>query len=332
MKMAVLSRLLACSGLRRLLASSLRWSGVLVLNYHRIGSWSDSRFDRGLWSADTHAFAEQMQFCKSHLEMITPDELPHALASRRGRYGLITFDDGYRDNYEAAFPILKSVGVPATFFVTTGFIDAPRVPWWDEIAWMVRTSTRRFVELPGWLPESVLFDGSDREIAVRTLLRAYKSLSTDATAPFLDALALATGSGRCGPAAGRDLWMDWDMLREMHAAGMTIGGHTVTHPILARAGRERQREEIVGCSERLARELNGPMRYFSYPVGGRSAFDAITRDTLREVGVRYAFSYYGGFRRICDWDDYDVRRVPVETTLTPDWFRALVSMPTIFAG
>jgi hypothetical protein len=73
------------------------------------------------------------------------------------------------------------------------------------------------------------------------------------------------------------------------------------------------------------------MRYFSYPVGGRKAFDAVTRRCLREAGVRYAFSYYGGFRTFRDWDDYDVRRVPMESCMTSDCLRAIVSSPMLFA-
>jgi peptidoglycan/xylan/chitin deacetylase (PgdA/CDA1 family) len=112
---------------------------------------------------------------------------------------------------------------------------------------------------------------------------------------------------------------------------MTIGGHTVSHPVLARATHEIRRNEIEGCSHRLAKELGEPMRYFSYPVGGRGAFDSVTRECLKEVGVQYAFSNYAGYRRFGDWDDYDIRRVPVEKHLTTDWFRSIVVLPRLFA-
>lgn len=265
------------------------------------------------------------------MEMITPDDLPRALATPRGRYGLITFDDGYRDNYDVAFPILKAAGVPATFFITTGFIDTPCIAWWDEIAWMVRTSQRNSIELVGWIPNPLSFDEPDREQAVRTLLRAYKAMPADSTASFLDAIAGATESGRYGATEGESPWMNWEMLREMHLAGMTVGGHTVTHPILARASRERQRAEIMGCSKRLAEEIGEPMRYFSYPVGGHEAFDSVTRELLREAGVQIAFSYYGGFRGRNDWDNYDVRRVRIDASVSSDWFRSIVSLPRFFA-
>ena len=330
-KKAIAARLLCQSGFCPPLGWMLRWSGVLAFNYHRVGEGTEPLFDRGLWSASAEAFADQVRFCKSQLEMIKPDDLSSIRSSTRGRYGLITFDDGYRDNYDVAFQILKSESVPATFFITTGFIDSPHISWWDEIAWMVQISTRDLIELPDWLPAPVFLDDTDRKKAIKTLLRAYKTMPTDCTASYLDAIAKESGSGRCGNDASQNLWMNWDMLREMKAAGMTIGGHTVTHPVLERASPERQRQEILGCCNRLAEEIGEPIRYFSYPVGRHRAFNAITREVLGEAGITYAFSHYGGFSRFSHWDDYDVRRISVEPYIGSDWFRSIVSLPGFFA-
>lgn len=331
MKKAVCARLLSRLGLRSLVSRFPTWSGVIVLNYHRVGDGANSHFDRDIWSADARGFAEQVRFCKSHMDIIQPADLPQAITCSRGRYCLITFDDGYRDNYETAFPILRAERVPATFFVTVGFIDAPKMAWWDEIAWMVRASRHGSIDLRPWIEAPVPLDKPSCEHAVRTFLRAYKTLPSDSTQAYLDALAKESGSGRCSPTTAQELWMSWDMLREMCAGGMTVGGHTVNHPILARAGRAQQREEILGCKRRLAEELGVEMKYFSYPVGGLSTFDSVTRECLREAGVDYAFSYYGGFRRFRHWDNYDVRRVPVETYIGTDWFRCILSLPTLFA-
>jgi peptidoglycan/xylan/chitin deacetylase (PgdA/CDA1 family) len=307
-----------------------RWSGVLTLNYHRIGDGSKSVFDRGLWSAGVEEFSDQLRFCKGELDLIGPDQLERALSAPSGRYGLITFDDGYRDNYEIAFPILRQQRVPATFFVTTGFIDDRRLAWWDEIAWIVRSSRQSRIESSRWLPTPVVFDEPSRERAVGALLHAYKLLPSAETSEYLDAVAAAAGTGRCQLPLGGE-WMTWEMLRKMRDAGMTIGGHSVTHPVLARANRERQQWEIAECAKRLKFELGEPMRYFAYPVGSATAFNQVTRDCLREAGVQFAFSYYGGFRTFSDWDDLDVRRVAIEVEITPDWFRAIVVLPRLFA-
>jgi peptidoglycan/xylan/chitin deacetylase (PgdA/CDA1 family) len=308
------------------------WSGVLALNYHRIGEAARSAYDHGLWSATVDGFDVQVGWLKSHFDIISPDDLPAVLAARTGRHVLITFDDGYRDNYTGAFPVLKRHGVPATFFVATGFIDAPALPFWDEIAWMVRTSHKASVELRPWLPTPVVFDEPDRERAVRAVLRAYKSLPAASTDEFLRAVGEAAGTGRHGAAEVAGLWMTWDMLREMRTVGMSIGGHTVHHPILARLRREGQLREIAGCGRRLADELGEPMRSFSYPNGDPEAFNEDTRACLREAGVRFAFSYYGGFRTFDDWDNLDVRRVAIESDTTPDWFKAMVALPRVFAA
>jgi len=137
----------------------------------------------------------------------------------------------------------------------------------DEIAWMVRTSPQGGLPASRWLAGPVPFDGPDREAAVRTCLRAFKSMPAADHAEYLEYLAGATSSGRCPDGPGATLWMTWEMLREMRSTGMTIGGHTVNHPVLARLPQPAQRDEIVACGRRLAEELGEPMRYFSYPVG-----------------------------------------------------------------
>lgn len=311
--------------------SIARWSGVVGLNYHRIGDGRQSFFDRGLWSATSEDFDRQVRYLKAHFDIIAPHDVSHVLRAKRGRHVLITFDDGYADNYNAAFPILRSHQVQASFFVATGYIDRPRLPWWDEIAWMVRTSKQRGASIPEYLTSPLLFDEPARERATRILLKTYKKLSSPRTVGFLQAIAEATGTGR--PPSDlpevHSLWMTWDMLREMNAAGMTIGGHTVHHPILAQMTREEQAQEITGCQLRIVQELGVPMLAFAYPVGSREAFNTDTRACLREAGVQTAFSYYGGFRKLSEWDDYDIPRIPIEQEMTFPEFRAAVMFPWV---
>jgi len=314
---------------RRVAGTLVRWRGIIGLNYHRIGDGRRTLFDRGLYSATAEDFDTHVRWLKSNFDVIAPRDITTAVRAKRGRHVIITFDDGYADNHEHAFPILKSHGVVATFFIATGFIDQPRLPWWDEIAWMVRTSKRSDIELPRFLAARVSFDDPEREGAVRALLRAYKKLPDSRTTEFLDAVGRATGTGRPTPDVidARTIWMTWDMIRQMHAGGMTIGGHTAHHPVLARLSREDQANEIAICERRLKEELGIPMTTFSYPVGTVDAFNTESRACLRERGVHTAFSYYGGMRRLSDWDDYDIRRIAIEQDTSFDEFRAMVMFP-----
>lgn len=332
MKRQLVASLLQRTGLRGLLGRILPTTGVVCLAYHRIGDPWETPLDREVYSATAEGFDDQVRFCKANADVVTTDDLPEVLRDRRrrGRYVLITFDDGYRDNYETAFPILRARGVPATFFITTGFIDEPRLSWWDEISWMIHTSRRSVLELPDWHPAPVPFDEPGRERAIRTVLNRFETLPSDQTDEYLGAIALAAGTGRPFGELGCGAWMTWDMIREMKAHGMVFGGHSVTHPVLSRTDPDRQEEEVRHCGERLTAELGQPMTAFSYPVGQPFAFNESTRDCLRRAGVRHAFSYYGGFRRHDDADDLDIRRIPVEIDTTPELFRARVILPQVF--
>jgi len=323
-------RALARTGLGRIIGAMAPWSGVLGLNYHRVGEANGSLFDHGLWSASAEAFDRQVRFLKQHTDIVGPGDLPRVRRKGRGRFVILTFDDGYRDNYDLAFPILRSHGVPATFFLTTGFLDRRELAWWDEIAWMVRSSQKPGIDAGRWFTSPVAFDEPAREAAVRIVLRTYKNLPGDETTAYLDDLGVATGSGRWRSPADSATWMTWDMAREMRAAGMVIGGHTVNHPVLAHLSPEQQWVEIDGCRRRLLEELGEPMLYFSYPVGSRQAFDGDTRHLLMRAGVQCAFSYYGGLQRLDHVDDFDLPRIPIESFMDRDWFQAVVTLPMVF--
>lgn len=306
------------------------WRGAIVLAYHRMyRDGEETAFDPGTLSATQASLADQLEFLTRHFEVVTPQALIDQPGSSRRRV-LLTFDDGYRDNFELAFPVLRAHGVPATFFLTTRRLDDPDVAWWDELAWIVKQSPREAIEPGRWLPEPLPLDG-DRRFAIAELARVFKTLPSDQTEQFLDFCAEAAGSGRCAASAGADLWMTWEMAREMLAGGMTIGGHTASHPVLARARPEVQAAEIEECARRLHEQLGVAMRFFAYPVGLPSTFDDVTREILRRAGVKLAFSLYGGHARPGRVDRYDVPRASVSAELTQQRFRAMLELPGLFA-
>jgi peptidoglycan/xylan/chitin deacetylase (PgdA/CDA1 family) len=292
------------------------WRGVLILNYHRIGDAEVSDVDRSLWSATTEQFDAQLAEVVRNADVIGPPDLEAVVRRGRGRHVMLTFDDGYRDNYEIAYPLLQAHNVPATFFLTTGFLDAPRAAWWDEIAWMVRH---------GDSPPA------DAEPVIRGLTEQYKHLRASETERFLDDLAERTGAGRCSPAVGAREWMTWDMAREMRRGGMWLGGHTVHHPILSSLPAAGQRREIAACASRFEAELGQPMNLFAYPVGSRAAFTPETARILRRHRVRQAFSFYGGYQRMHEWNAMDIPRAHVGPWCDPRQLRAMLSFPQLFA-
>ncbi len=332
-KRELLASTLDISRLNRLLLRVHRWSGLLVLNYHRIGDWDKSLLDRHLFSASAENFEKQIRYLTSNFDLIGLDDLEDVLNKKSGRHVMISFDDGYRDNYEHAFPVLKNQNAPATFFLTTGYLDNMPVPWWDEIAWMVRSATSFKLPQGGWLEQPLEWNEQSEESIIHQILKCYKQLPPHQTEPFLNFLAEETNSGRYSQPQEEPLWMTWDMVREMRFAGMSFGGHTVNHPVLSTLSKADQNFEIAECKRRLEEELNEPVETFSYPVGGVSAFNQITQECLKENGFRWAFSYYGGYHRFASatFNPFDLPRIPIEPDVDIPQLRSLTALPQLFA-
>lgn len=332
-KRELLARTLEQTGLGKLLSCTLaRWHGLLVFNYHRVGNSTDSPFDRALWSATQDEFDQQVRFLKSNFTIARIADLKSLLVAPDERAVLITFDDGYRDNFEVAFPVLQQHKVPATFFIASGFIDQRNIAWWDELAWMVRRSELKSLPVFDGHPQASDISGPEQqEATIKQLLRTYKHLPEQKTDAFLNEIAKATGSGRCPPHIANEMWMTWEMVRTMHAGGMDLGGHTVTHPVLANTDVDRQREEILQSKQRVETMVGCTMKAFSYPVGQRDSFDEQTKALLREAGYDWAFSFYGGFCSTHHPDRMNLPRVGVSPYLTRDLFRATARLPWLFA-
>jgi peptidoglycan/xylan/chitin deacetylase (PgdA/CDA1 family) len=316
------------SGLGSLMRQLGVWSGIIVFTYHRVGFVDDS-YDAGIWDASPPVFEQQLCLLKKEFDVIGPDELETAVGAGRGRYVLLTFDDGYRDNFDDAFPILKRHGLPATFFVTTGFLDRRQISWWDEIAWMVHASPRSELQVNGWLDTALSLSPEERGRTILSLIERCRPLPREATQVFLNSLAEETESGR-HHGDGHEFWMTWDNVRQLRAAGMHIGGHTMNHPFLTRLSADEQEQEIVGCKNRIEKELGEPMRYFAYPYGSRDSFNENTRRSLAQHGVELAFSFYNGYQRFKDWDPYDVRRCCLGLIVSPRRFALMLTLPQVF--
>lgn len=303
------------SGLGALLRRLGNWHGALVFVYHRIGSPDGSAADPAQWNASADELAAQVALLRRHCEIVAPRELREAVR-HGGRYAVLTFDDGFRDNHALALPVLRAASAPAGFYVSTGFVDTPRTLPGDEIAWMVRASGST---------------GTGAEALTRAHQAAYRAQPPERGQAFLEELGTRLGVGRCPPKLAAGAYMDWDLVRDLRASGMEVGGHSVTHPMLGRLELERQRWEIAECRRRLLAELGEAPVTFAYPYGDRSSFTAETKAVLAEEGYGLAFSFYGGYQAAGRLDPFDVPRVAMTTDVTPPVLRAMVTVPQRFA-
>jgi peptidoglycan/xylan/chitin deacetylase (PgdA/CDA1 family) len=317
------------TALTSLLLRHGKWQGAIVLSYHRIGDAAQSDLNRSLWTPASRLDAH-LRFLRQWFDIVSPDQLRPELLSRFGRRVVVTFDDGYRDLYEAAYPVLEANGVRATMFLCAGFLDRAATAWWDEIAWMVRHRTVDVLRAGPWSAQPIATASETLEHVIDRITRAYWTCEASATDAFLEALATATGAGRRPPAQAADDWITWEMAREMRTAGHLIGAHTVTHPVLARMAPAAQKQEIEGSLERLEARLGERPRLFAYPVGGAEAFTEETKRALIDAGIELAFSNYGGRVTRKTFSPLDVRRTSAETLRTPELLSSMLALPAVF--
>jgi peptidoglycan/xylan/chitin deacetylase (PgdA/CDA1 family) len=290
-------------------------SSLLVLNYHRVGDANQTPYDSGTFSCTAAELDWQIGRLKGKFRIVTLEEaagIVHGRSKPAGTSVLITFDDGYRDNYDEAFPVLQRHGVPAAFFLPTAFVGTDLLPWWDQAAYMVKRSTETCL----WLnyPTAPKFEltGADRSAAVVSVLRFFKRTGAADPERFLEALETATGVARPG-AHNERCFLNWDEAREMQAAGMSFGSHTHTHEVLAGLKYERQVEELETSREILESRLGERINALAYPIGKPETFSNDTSRALRAAGYDMAFSFYSGLNRPGNIRPFDVLRGSVDS-------------------
>jgi peptidoglycan/xylan/chitin deacetylase (PgdA/CDA1 family) len=308
-KRDLLSKLASDSGFLGVLDLLPTKPQLLVLNYHRIGNPEETLYDSQVFSATAESLEEQVRFLKLHLEIVGLEEAIDIAEKRtplRHTRVLLTFDDGYRDNYDLAFPILRSHGVQGVFFLPTAFIGTESIPWWDEIANLIQRATTGTIRLPG-LPERT-FDllDSNRQPAIDAALALYKSLPASSGERFLDDLAEQCRMDRC---SGKErLFATWEEIGEMVRGGMAIGSHTHNHKILSRTSEQDQTHELSLSKQILEERLGVSITALAYPVGLQDSFSLITREIARQSQYRIAFSFHGGFNRGDCMEPFNIRR------------------------
>jgi peptidoglycan/xylan/chitin deacetylase (PgdA/CDA1 family) len=229
-----------------------------------------------------------MQWVRAWFNVLPLSEAARRLADGTlpSRALAITFDDGYADNREVAAPILHRLGLTATFFIASGYLDSGCM-WNDRVIEAVRSCDAASLNLSALgLGSFRLDDVASRRRTAVEILKAIKHLEPPARQAATDAVVRAAG-GRPAPA----LMMSVDQLREMRALGMHVGAHTITHPILARATEADAMHEIAAGKEQLERLLGEPVDLFAYPNGVPRA-DYLPEHVrmVRDVGFSAAVS------------------------------------------
>ncbi len=326
-KHILLTQVLRGTGIGSLLTMLPTRPGLLVLNYHRIGDASACEFDRAVIAASAEQLDQHICSLKQYARVVGLSEALHLLqnpAEMRQPYVLLTFDDGYLDNYELAFPVLRAHGCSAVFFVVPQFVGTAAVPWWDEISFLVRNCRRSRVEMPAPLHFTIDL-GPDRELAIKTTLTFFKSAENPDPETFLQSLR-EQAEVHIPPQPRR--FMNWDEVRELAHHGINIGSHTFSHPILSRLTADQQLHELVKSKTEIEAHTGTRARVLAYPLGSYSAFTSTTRRLAVEAGYEAAFSFFGGINSPFNCELTNVRRMSPWTSADSRVFNTEINLLT----
>lgn len=327
-KKDLLSNLVYYSGVCKL---SKAWGGdhIIVINYHRIKKHHKSHntlFDDEVFGPDQKEFERQIKWLVNNITVISESDL---IAMVRGektpteRSVLITFDDGYIDNYTLALPVLRKYKIPAIFFVPTQAIVERRLGWWDCIAFMLKSTKKNKIVIDGvslypqhQLQEAVGF--------VLNLVRRDKLVVSD----LLDNLCTVCEVDYPDLDIQDAELMTWEHLQEMVDHGMSIGAHTHSHQILANLEFFQQEDEIQKSKVIIEQKLGGHIHSMSYPVGTYRHFSDDTKKIAHAAGFELAFSFLTGINTFDSLDPMDVKRISVSNHLPR--FASTLAFPQFF--
>jgi peptidoglycan/xylan/chitin deacetylase (PgdA/CDA1 family) len=323
--------------LRRLAPVS---SVVSIVTYHHIADDDAAyAYDPGVADAAPSQFRRQMELLARWGTPIGIDELIAAFdgAPLPKNPVMVTFDDGYRSCLDVALPILRAVGVPATFFISTSFISERRLFWWEKIAWAQSHATCETATLTYPSPLTIAPRGPASHVVLTDVVKDTPGLDV---ARFLDHLFAMFGvdwNAEIEAHHADELVMTWDDVRALAQAGMGIESHARRHLVLTTLDRARLRDELEGSRRELEAQVGRPIRALAYPVGRRLANAPHVREAAIAAGYRLGFSNASGTTRIWPrplrgvWptDPFDVRRLSTERDMSDAMYFTQVAVPRL---
>lgn len=266
-----------------------RGAGVILM-FHHVRPFRGEAFSPNRLLEITPEFLDIVLTLvrETGFDIIPIDAMPGRLRQPGDRpFAVLTFDDGYRDNAEYAMPVLRQHAAPATFFITTGYAEGEARLWWLELQEAVRRLQRIKLQINDEVLHLEARDAQEKQAAFDLLY--WKLRAGDEETLLAHIATLARMADLDSRALTRDLCMTWPEIATVAAEPLiTIGAHTLTHPMLAKHPEERARTEIADSKAVIEAKLGVPVRHFAYPVGDPGSAGPRDFVLAREAGFETA--------------------------------------------
>jgi len=323
-----LKQALLGSGVLRL-AARLQGKAAAILMYHSVLEDPTSVADSlGGMIHPRAIFEGQMELLAREFHPVSLDQVGRFVRGEKDlpeRAVVVTFDDGYVDNFEMAMPILDRAGVPAAFYVTVDCVEKRRLPWPSRLRFSFRKTDRK-----EWKNEAakVWPLGSERERDAACLAACDRVAALAGAEQERVVSQIESDLAVRLPADSGELMMTWEQVRGLAQHGHLVGSHTVTHPNLAHVGVEDARRELVESKRRMEAQIQAKVVHFSYPCPALSPnWSEQTLQESQRAGYETAVTTSSGLARRND-NPLALKRVrPSKTVDGLRW-----NLETAFAG
>jgi peptidoglycan/xylan/chitin deacetylase (PgdA/CDA1 family) len=287
-------------GFRLVLRCRARQGSVCVLGLHRILDETQKRHSNSQDSIvlDTSAFEQMLAFLQRYFRLLTVSAmLRDSKQPEPGPGCVITFDDGWEDNYSQAYPRLKEAGMPATIFLTTALLEGGG-PFWVE---RLRAACAKPSGLYGIQQKLALrLHQVAKTASSEDVIEHLKHMPAQERQELLRELLQDANGSFDG-----DHMLTWDQVRQMSRDGIELGSHTDTHPLLPYEQDAAVESELRVSKQKIERAVQRPVKTFAYPNGD---WDERVRQRVRDARYECAFTTRPGwFRR--GGDPYTVPRI-----------------------
>ena len=307
---------------------------LTILAYHRVmptDALECYPFDQELISATPAQFDSQMRYLREHLN---PVSLEQVIAHIENGDSLpqnavaVTFDDGFADTYRYAFPVLRRYQIPATIFVSTGYVESGE-PFWFEIAsFLMYRVPPHSLELNEELSFPSGSSWPDRTASLRSLHGIMKDLPNDARLQLMESWTRRYASELAHGALHHSRPISWPQILEMAESGVSFGSHTVSHPNLTRLTDQELHRELTDSKCTLESKLQRPIETIAYPIGTPSAFNTRVTSAAKEHAFKLGLTYVSGANAIPIRTPFALHRHGIGLGMTTRYFRALTSLPS----
>ncbi len=308
-------------------------STLIIVNYHRV--YHDqlvTEFDSGVFCLSKEEFDQQMAFLSKHTNLMTEEDVVRLAQSGKPpskRSALVTFDDGYRDNYLFAVPVLRKYSVPAIFFIPIESIEKSRLGWWDIIAYFIKRTEKEILPFKG--NKLFLRTETEKENAIWILQDHMKSVRSEESQDLLTELSFLCGVDFPSKEIQQEELMNWDQIMEIgNSELLSIGSHTISHRVLSTISDEDELQELTDSKLFLQQKLGCEIKSVAYPVGSYRTFSDRTKGNVCRAGYSIGFSFNTGVNYGSILDPFNIKRIgPVADLAT---FKSTLIVPRLFVS